>query len=366
MSKARGPDSRIVFALMLAAAIATPLAGEERVFVEPSHGDFRVDACESWGQGCGQQAADAFCQLQQFERASEFRIDPRIGAATPTRTLKDQRVCDQPHCDGFKTITCVRPDSPPPSSVDPPVVPPGRRLPPRPGRAPSTPPPAQPLPPPPSAPQPPWTPKEVMDARIDVQAQYALFRMLKGSPAQKIDASHLLSATKEGALSGIYQEDQQVPAMRAQELGKWWGQILPKGTDATCLTQPPSKPPIVVMRRGAPSDKQHYDDALSSAWAQCLVPAPWPVRPYDASAPGDPPSTGAPQQCHGAAQMANALKVCEDYKNARMAHCETVRDLVAAGEPIQTANGPFVMAACLTEVSTLHDTCQQLAYAACR
>ena len=205
-----------------------------------------------------------------------------------------------------------------------------------------------------------------MDARIDVQAQYALFRMLKGSPAQRIDASHLLSATKAGSLKGIYQEDQQVPAMRAQELGKWWGQILPKGTDATCLAQPPSKPPIVVMRRGTPSDKERYDDALSSAWAQCLIPAPWPVRPYDASAPGDPPATGAPQECHGAAQMANALKVCEDYKNARMAHCETARDLVAAGQPIQTSNGPFAMAACVTEVSTVHDTCQQLAYAACR
>ena len=358
MNAARRSGLRVTVVLVSAVAVAGPLAGEERLFVEPSHGDFRVDACESWGQGCGQQAADAFCQLQQFERASEFRIDPRIGAATPTRTLRDQRICDQPHCDGFKTITCVRPDSPPPSSIDPPVVPPGRRLP--------IPPPLPPLPPPPSAPQPPWTPKDVMDARIDVQAQYALFRMLKGDPAQRIDASHLLSAVKEGALKGIYQEDQQVPAMRAQELGTWWGQILPKGTDATCLTQPPSKPPILVMRRGAPPDKERYDDALSSAWAQCLIPAPWPVRPYDPSAPGDPPATGAPQECHGAAQMASALKVCEDYKNARMAHCATVRDLVAAGETIQTSNGPFVMAACVTEVSTLHGTCQQLAYAACR
>ena len=55
---ARRSSLRVTVFLVSAGAVGGPLAGEERVFVEPSHGDFRVDACESWGQGCGQRAGE--------------------------------------------------------------------------------------------------------------------------------------------------------------------------------------------------------------------------------------------------------------------------------------------------------------------
>lgn len=203
-----------------------------------------------------------------------------------------------------------------------------------------------------------------MDTRIDVQGQYALFRMLKGRPAHRVDGSHILSAVKAGSLAGVYQEDQQAPAMRAQALGTWWGEILPKGEDGTCVTAPPSKPPIVVMRRGTPADKARYDEALALAWAQCQVPAPWPVRPYDPSAPGDPPATGAPQECHGAQQMARALQECEDSKNRRVQACE-----VAGGLQQDTIHPParlFDVQGCIGRASEAHAACQQVAYAACR
>ena len=99
-------------ALMLALAALTARA-EQMKFDAPRANGYRVDACRSWGQGCGKEAADAFCRLNNFESAAAFDIDPRIGAATPTMTIEDKKICNQPQCDGFKSITCTRPDAAP-------------------------------------------------------------------------------------------------------------------------------------------------------------------------------------------------------------------------------------------------------------
>ncbi|TAK51280.1 MAG: hypothetical protein EPO25_17500 [Gammaproteobacteria bacterium] len=161
------------------------------------------------------------------------------------------------------------------------------------------------------------------DSRIDVQGQYALFRLLKGDPAQRIDASNILSAIKAGALKGIYQEDQQVPAMRATELGQWWGQILPKGVDGVCMTEPAGKPPIIAMRRGTPPDKTAYDAALVTAWQQCGIAPIWPVRPYDPSAtPGDPPGTSGLIKCNSPEDKIRLLAHCEHTKKYNMIGCD--------------------------------------------
>jgi hypothetical protein len=348
-------------AIVLGALWTAPLPAEERVFGHPQHNGHRVDVCRAWGQGCGQEAADLFCRRNGFERAAAYEIDPKVGAVTPTMTLEDNRICDQPFCDGFRTITCERtggggtspaphrippgagrlPPPPVPPATPPGNPPPGGEPPPPPGVLPGPP----PVPPAPPA-GPPWTPKDVMDERIDVQAQYALFRMLKGSPAQRIEASHMLSAVKEGVLRGIYQEDQQVPAMRAQELGKWWGQILPKGTDGLCMVEPTTKPAVIVMRKGAQADKARYDEALLGAWLQCSIGMNVPVRPYDPSAPGDPAATGPPQECHGAQQMAAALQLCEEYRASRMKRCD--RNVLNPEECVEQAT--FVYSACQQEV----------------
>jgi hypothetical protein len=81
---------------------------DQMKFDAPRANGYRVDACRSWGQGCGKEAADAFCRLNTFESAAAFEIDPHIGTKTPTMTIEDKKVCNQPQCDGFKSITCTR------------------------------------------------------------------------------------------------------------------------------------------------------------------------------------------------------------------------------------------------------------------
>ena len=96
-------------AAMLVLAALTARA-EQMKFDAPRANGYRVDACRSWGQGCGKEAADAFCRLNNFASASAFEIDPRIGAATSTMTIEDKKICNQPQCDGFTSITCTRSD----------------------------------------------------------------------------------------------------------------------------------------------------------------------------------------------------------------------------------------------------------------
>ena len=154
-------------ALMLALAALTARA-EQMKFDAPRANGYRVDACRSWGQGCGKEAADAFCRLNDFESAAAFDIDPRIGAATPTMTIEDKKICNQPQCDGFKSITCTRSDAAPgrrrvtPGLIDP-ITKAGGATPP-----PTTPPPTKPSPSPPTripAPRAPRSPALV--ARLD-------------------------------------------------------------------------------------------------------------------------------------------------------------------------------------------------------
>jgi hypothetical protein len=172
------------------------------------------------------------------------------------------------------------------------------------------PPPVNPAPTGPSLP--PWTSKDVIDKRIDVAAQYALMRMFKGDPTERVDASNILSAVKSGALGGIYQEDQQVPALRAQSLGTWWGTILPKPVggvrvDGVCMLEPPEKPPIIVMRRKAEKNPAAYDRSLQAAWAMCGLPGS-PVRPYLTS-PGTPLPPGKASRCESPQEEASFVSV---------------------------------------------------------
>lgn len=97
-------------AAAMLAVVALTARAEQTKFDAPRANGYRVDACRTWGQGCGKEAADAFCRLNKFESASGFEIDPRIGASTPTMTIEDRKICNQPQCDGFKSITCTRAD----------------------------------------------------------------------------------------------------------------------------------------------------------------------------------------------------------------------------------------------------------------
>jgi hypothetical protein len=78
-----------------------------RVFLEPKQGSYRLDWCHSWGNGCGAQAANAWCKAKGFNGgASSFKIAADIGATQPTKLISTGAVCDQKMCDGFSSITC--------------------------------------------------------------------------------------------------------------------------------------------------------------------------------------------------------------------------------------------------------------------
>jgi len=75
-------------------------------FVKPQWQGNRLDLCLNWGQGCGKEAADAFCKSKGFTKVAAFSIAYNIGAATPTRLIGTGALCDQGYCDGFKSINC--------------------------------------------------------------------------------------------------------------------------------------------------------------------------------------------------------------------------------------------------------------------
>jgi hypothetical protein len=252
----------IIIVLMLGSAPYLSAQDESRIFPAPSVEGRRLDLCFVWGAQCGQPAADAFCQAQGFDAASVWEPENDIGAATPTIVLTGGAVCSHPDCDGFRTITCARADQA--ATVSPVDV----------------------LP---------WTTQDVIDERIDVQAQYALMRMFTGEPHERVVASHIMSAIKEdGTLGGIYQEDQQVPALRAQALGYGWWKILPPANedqrvDGICMTEPVPEKPVMVMRKGSEKNRAAYDGALMAAWESCGVTPSQIVRPYKTTLPPKQP-----------------------------------------------------------------------------
>jgi len=125
----------------------------------------------------------------------------------------------------------------------------------------------------------------VIDARIDVFAQYALLRMAKSpDPAARADASAMLGAVKAGTLAGIYKEDEQVPALRARRVGTSWWLVIPKGEDAAVLREP-AQPPLIVFRDSVRSDAARLDPALRKAWAS--------LRPAEPRCGTLPPGGGA-------------------------------------------------------------------------
>ena len=118
-------------------------------------------------------------------------------------------------------------------------------------------------------------------------------RMFTKNPVAAAAASAMLSAIKNGKLAGIYQPDQQVPALRAQSLGKGWWQLLPNGVVALCVTGPEGKPPLIVFSKEAKSQSYLLDPALQSAWSACGIEWAEP-RPYLATLPPKQPATAPP------------------------------------------------------------------------
>jgi hypothetical protein len=89
---------------------ATGVAGVETQIHHPSDGHNRIDLCLHWGMECAGEAADVYCKSLGFDRVSQWEPDPDVGATAPTVVIGTGQICDQPHCDGFASVTCVRED----------------------------------------------------------------------------------------------------------------------------------------------------------------------------------------------------------------------------------------------------------------
>jgi hypothetical protein len=66
------------------------------------NGPARLDVCQHFGKFCGQAAADDYCRIMGYERATKFEAEP----ATPTRVINFGQECKGPGCRGFKFIVC--------------------------------------------------------------------------------------------------------------------------------------------------------------------------------------------------------------------------------------------------------------------
>src|SRR5262249_28777994 len=117
-----------------------------------------------------------------------------------------------------------------------------------------------------------YTQCDFIDARIDVSAQYALYEMVKSGGANRNASLQMLAAVKSGRLGGIYQQDQLVPAKRAQALGIGWWQLIPQGQNAVCVTDPKSQSPIIAIRKSIASNRSVVAQALEAAWKTCGIP----------------------------------------------------------------------------------------------
>jgi hypothetical protein len=79
--------------------------GVEARFDRPTYknGPARLDVCNHWATDCGKKAADDYCYIMGYERASQFEPEN----ASPTRVMNYGKQCDGAHCVGFKYIICV-------------------------------------------------------------------------------------------------------------------------------------------------------------------------------------------------------------------------------------------------------------------
>ncbi len=83
--------------------------GDERTYFKPKIGSYRLNYCETKGSGCGQDAADAFCDARGYDEASDFvQSSPVPPGVKPSRFIGNNKLCKGPGCYAFNSITCER------------------------------------------------------------------------------------------------------------------------------------------------------------------------------------------------------------------------------------------------------------------
>lgn len=88
------------FALVVGSTVAI---AAERTFQRPNYKNGpRLDVCYGGNQCATQMAADSYCRVQGYEKATKFDKEK----ARPTALIAQKRTCDADFCEAFKTITC--------------------------------------------------------------------------------------------------------------------------------------------------------------------------------------------------------------------------------------------------------------------
>lgn len=91
-------------ALLLCLFCGAPALAQDRLFNKPLWFDQRLDACLTYGEQCGQPAADNFCRRRRYAFASAFKVEPYV---IRTRTGGSNELCAGFQCVGFESITCT-------------------------------------------------------------------------------------------------------------------------------------------------------------------------------------------------------------------------------------------------------------------
>jgi len=114
--------SNVARAFLIAAIVMQSVVSAhalERTFPRPTHKNSpRLDNCENFGSSCGQPAADHYCRIKGYERASQFQTEP----ASPTRVMSG-KVCQDSGCVGFRFIVCFTSAQRPGRGLDWPTIP---------------------------------------------------------------------------------------------------------------------------------------------------------------------------------------------------------------------------------------------------
>jgi hypothetical protein len=79
-----------------------------RTFPAPMYDGVRLDACFTWAERCGEEAATAWCKDQGYIRAIEFPIENVGERGASTKLIGTQQICRESFCASFAQITCTR------------------------------------------------------------------------------------------------------------------------------------------------------------------------------------------------------------------------------------------------------------------
>ena len=81
--------------------------GDQHEYFKPKLNGYRVNYCETKGGGCGQDAADSFCDAKGYDDAADFEQSSLIPpGGKKSRFIGNGKLCKGLGCYAFKSITC--------------------------------------------------------------------------------------------------------------------------------------------------------------------------------------------------------------------------------------------------------------------